>query len=88
MTSAALNLNLQRISINCRSFFIMCKPRVTALIVFTALIGMFLATPGMVPLGLNMMTRRWRGRARPARRRWKRCWWRRRRWRAAAALRA
>jgi len=28
----------------------LCKPRVTALIVFTAIIGMFLATPGMVPL--------------------------------------
>lgn len=32
------------------SFFELCKPRVTALIVFTAIIGMFLATPGMVPL--------------------------------------
>jgi protoheme IX farnesyltransferase len=30
----------------------MCKPRVTALIVFTAMIGMFLATPGMMPLDL------------------------------------
>src|SRR5690606_14979667 len=33
-------------------FFPLCKPRVTALIVFTAMIGMFLATPSMVPLGL------------------------------------
>ncbi|WP_137719116.1 heme o synthase [Methylobacillus flagellatus] len=33
-------------------FFALCKPRVTSLIVFTAMIGMFLATPGMVPLGL------------------------------------
>ncbi|MEO1956407.1 MAG: heme o synthase [Methylophilaceae bacterium] len=32
------------------SFFALCKPRVTGLIVFTAIIGMFLATPGMVPL--------------------------------------
>ena len=32
-----------------RSFYALCKPRVTALIVFTAIIGMFLATPGMVP---------------------------------------
>jgi len=32
------------------SFLTLCKPRVTALIVFTAIIGMFLATPGMVPL--------------------------------------
>jgi protoheme IX farnesyltransferase len=52
MTSAAIAMNIQRFSINCRSFFIMCKPRVTALIVFTAMIGMFLATPGMVPPGL------------------------------------
>lgn len=35
-----------------RRFFPLCKPRVTSLIVFTAMIGMFLATPGMVPLGL------------------------------------
>jgi protoheme IX farnesyltransferase len=34
---------------NLNSFFALCKPRVTALIVFTAIIGMFLATPGMVP---------------------------------------
>jgi len=33
-------------------FFPLCKPRVTALIVFTAMIGMFLATSNMVPLGL------------------------------------
>ena len=33
-----------------KSFFALCKPRVTALIVFTAIIGMFLATPGMVPI--------------------------------------
>ena len=33
-------------------FFALCKPRVTALIVFTAIIGMFLATPGMVPLNI------------------------------------
>jgi protoheme IX farnesyltransferase len=45
-------MNIQRFSVNCRSFFIMCKPRVTGLIVFTAMIGMFLATPGMVPLSL------------------------------------
>jgi protoheme IX farnesyltransferase len=32
-----------------KSFFALTKPRVCALIVFTAIIGMFLATPGMVP---------------------------------------
>ena len=31
-------------------FFQLTKPRVVSLIVFTAVIGMFLATPGMVPL--------------------------------------
>jgi len=32
-----------------RALFALTKPRVVALIVFTAVIGMFLATPGMVP---------------------------------------
>lgn len=33
-----------------RQFYRLTKPRVVSLIVFTAVIGMFLATPGMVPL--------------------------------------
>lgn len=33
-----------------REFYALCKPRVTGLIVFTAVIGMALASPGMVPL--------------------------------------
>ena len=33
-------------------FFSLCKPRVNSLIVFTAMIGMFLASPGVPPLGL------------------------------------
>ena len=33
-----------------RAFYALTKPRVISLIVFTAVIGMFLATPGMVPL--------------------------------------
>ncbi len=45
-------VRLQRIGVSFQSFFIMCKPRVTALIVFTAMIGMFLATPKMLPLDL------------------------------------
>src|SRR5437867_13443864 len=32
-----------------RQFLSLTKPRVVSLIVFTAVIGMFLATPGMVP---------------------------------------
>ncbi|MDC0423174.1 heme o synthase [Methylophilaceae bacterium] len=35
-----------------KNFFALCKPRVTALIIFTAIIGMFLATPGMVPIDI------------------------------------
>jgi len=34
-----------------RAFLALTKPRVVSLIVFTAVIGMFLATPGMVPVG-------------------------------------
>jgi protoheme IX farnesyltransferase len=33
-----------------REYYELCKPRVVALIVFTAVVGMFLATPGMVPM--------------------------------------
>jgi protoheme IX farnesyltransferase len=36
-------------SLNWRDFYELCKPNVVALIVFTAVVGMFLATPGMVP---------------------------------------
>ena|ERR1035437_8432174 len=32
-------------------FFALCKPRVNTLIVFTAMIGMFMASPGFPPLG-------------------------------------
>lgn len=35
-----------------REYLALCKPRVVGLIVFTAVIGMFLATPGMVPLSI------------------------------------
>ncbi|HEY8119496.1 MAG TPA: heme o synthase [Methylophilaceae bacterium] len=49
---AATMANLQRISLGFQNFLALCKPRVTSLIVFTAMIGMFLATPHMVPLGL------------------------------------
>jgi len=45
-------VRLQRMSVSFQSFFLMCKPRVTALIVFTAMIGMFLASPGIPPLDL------------------------------------
>lgn len=34
------------------AFFELCKPRVNSLIVFTAMIGMFLAAPSFPPFGL------------------------------------
>ncbi len=45
---------IQQCSESCKSFFQLTKPRVTSLIVFTAIIGTFLAMPGMVPLQLLM----------------------------------
>jgi protoheme IX farnesyltransferase len=47
VTTQVLSLGIaQRL----RAFLALTKPRVVSLIVFTAVIGMFLATPGMVPL--------------------------------------
>ncbi|MCL6556629.1 MAG: heme o synthase [Burkholderiales bacterium] len=43
-------LGINQVACRCQQFFALCKPRVVALIVFTAVIGMFLAVPGMVPL--------------------------------------
>ncbi len=36
--------------LNFKAYFELCKPRVVALIVFTAIVGMFLSVPDMVPL--------------------------------------
>ena len=47
MTSSAASLSGR---ISWRDLLALCKPKVVALIVFTAVVGMFLATPGMVPL--------------------------------------
>ncbi len=54
--SASLPIQLQALGASFKSFYVLCKPRVTALIVFTAIIGMFLATPGMVPWQLLIAT--------------------------------
>jgi protoheme IX farnesyltransferase len=43
MTSLAHSLNLQFAAVSVRNFYILCKPKVTGLIVFTAVIGMLLA---------------------------------------------
>jgi heme o synthase len=48
--NTATEINRQTAKSNFANFLALCKPRVTMLIVFTAMIGMFLATPGMVPL--------------------------------------
>ena len=50
--SAVSELNLQNARSSFQNFLALCKPRVTLLIVFTAIIGMFLATPYMVPLNI------------------------------------
>lgn len=44
-------INLQ-ISLPWREYLELCKPRVVALIVFTAIVGMLLSTPTGIPLGL------------------------------------
>jgi heme o synthase len=41
---------VERVRRRLREFFALAKPRVLSLIVFTAVIGMMLATPGLVPL--------------------------------------
>jgi heme o synthase len=50
--SAASEMNMQTARSSFNNFLALCKPRVTMLIVFTAMIGMFLATPSMVPLNI------------------------------------
>ena len=50
--SAVSELKLPNARSSFQNFLALCKPRVTLLIVFTAVIGMFLATPGMVPLSI------------------------------------
>ena len=44
------SLASQSLATRASQFYRLTKPRVVSLIVFTAVIGMFLATPGMVPL--------------------------------------
>ena len=50
--SAVSELKLPNARSSFQNFLALCKPRVTLLIVFTAVIGMFLATPSMVPLNI------------------------------------
>jgi protoheme IX farnesyltransferase len=46
----ATSLILTGAACRCQEYLALCKLRVVSLIVFTAVIGMFLAVPGMVPL--------------------------------------
>ncbi len=53
MTTLSRTLpGLPRLRLKARAFYLMCKPRVNALIVFTAMIGMLLAGPRLPPAGL------------------------------------
>lgn len=46
----ATSMMLNNAACRCQEYLALCKLRVVSLIVFTAIIGMFLAVPGMVPL--------------------------------------
>ncbi len=50
--SAVVTNQLSKVTVGFRNFFPLCKPRVSAMIVFTAVIGMFLASPGFVSLSI------------------------------------
>lgn len=44
-------MNTVTLNATWRDYYELCKPKVCALIVFTAIVGMFLAAPGMAPIG-------------------------------------
>ncbi|MDP3306840.1 heme o synthase [Methylotenera sp.] len=46
---------MQSIGLSIKSFFSLCKPRVTSLIVFTAIIGMYLAKPAAEAMPLTLL---------------------------------
>ena len=48
-SARSLAQRLTPIARSARAYYALTKPRVVSLIVLTAVIGMFLATPGMVP---------------------------------------
>ncbi len=50
-TRSAPPTSLAAVTARFYDYLELCKPRVVSLIVFTAIVGMFLATEGMVPLG-------------------------------------
>ena len=52
ITAAVATVSPRRPGQRLADFFTLCKPRVNSLIVFTAMIGMFLASPAFPPIGL------------------------------------
>ncbi len=50
MSISSASLTRPRLTRRLNDYYELCKPRVVSLIVFTAMVGMFLATPGMVPM--------------------------------------
>ncbi len=49
MSATTTMIKINSLTEQLNDYYELCKPRVVMLIVFTAIIGMFLATPGMVP---------------------------------------
>ena len=47
--------SLKNVGLSFKSFFSLCKPRVTSLIVFTAIIGMYMAKPAMVAMPISLL---------------------------------
>ncbi|MEE4246358.1 MAG: heme o synthase [Kangiellaceae bacterium] len=47
--------NSEVVTAGWRDYFELCKPKVVALILLTAVVGMFLAVPGMVPLDILIL---------------------------------
>jgi protoheme IX farnesyltransferase len=56
-TQALLSASARSFAQRARAYYALTKPRVVSLIVFTAVIGMFLATPGMVPVQILLPAR-------------------------------
>jgi len=51
----AISMTLQATALRINQFYRLTKPRVVSLIVFTAVIGMFMAVPGAVPLDILLL---------------------------------
>jgi protoheme IX farnesyltransferase len=51
MAATAETMKLRSLRVLLHEYYELCKPRVVMLIVFTAVVGMFLAVPGLPPLG-------------------------------------